>query len=617
MGYKYEEYVEKDTRYGNDMTKYKQSEKICKKRYGKENWEWHCYYISRATGCPCPECGMLSKHAHSMYDRELQDIPEGGIARYVHLKLHTYYCDNPGCAVGSFAEPITCAAPSSRRTHELNHLILAFAMAIGNETTSRHLALIGVRVSNDSIQRLYDSIEFTDDPDIEEIGIDDVALRKGQTYATVIYDYRDHHLLALIEGRDGESIKPWLLAHPKIRLVARDRASAYASIISEIFPNCQQVADRFHLLQNLIDKLGEDMLNEELPSNIFLKEGNVLDEAPQKVGVYKTFDRRRLEGLNYDNSPPVDENGAPIAFSSNRISDSKKVLDQRRKKRIVKKIKIRSIQRYYEEMGHPPISEIAKEFHCSPATVKKYLRMTEEELQAMDHPKQLAPRKNRKGDSFINIIYKMMSDGLDNEVIFFYIKEREPDLNDSTLANYMQAVARNFPGRPLFSCRNIKQSVYPEDVTVIKRSALQKAIMSKDPKVLKDTEVQKAFEHLEQICDKYPIVRGAQIAFDEFHSILMGDDPDAMIRFAETYEESEIGGFCEGLKKDIASVRNAISLEVSSGFVEGSNNRFKLLKRSVYGRAGIVNLEKKCKLAFWEKKATFNLWEIVTKRVAR
>ena len=73
--------------------------------------------------------------------------------------------------------------------------------------------------------------------------------KQGQTYATAIYDLRDHHLIALLDGRDGEPLKEWLKSHNKVRLVARDRASAYASAINEILPDCMQVADRFHLLQ--------------------------------------------------------------------------------------------------------------------------------------------------------------------------------------------------------------------------------------------------------------------------------------------------------------------------------------------------------------------------------
>lgn len=115
------------------------------------------------------------------------------------------------------------------------------------------LSLLGVQISNDTIQWLYDRIEFIDDPDAEEIGVDDAAIRKGQTYAAAVYDLKDHHLIALLNGRGGEPLKEWLKPHNKVRLAARDRASAYASAISEILPGCIQVADRFHLLQNLLD----------------------------------------------------------------------------------------------------------------------------------------------------------------------------------------------------------------------------------------------------------------------------------------------------------------------------------------------------------------------------
>ena len=45
--------------------------------------------------------------------------------------------------------------------------------------------------------------KFEDDPDVEAVGINDVATRKGQTYATAVYDLKDHHMIALLDGRDG------------------------------------------------------------------------------------------------------------------------------------------------------------------------------------------------------------------------------------------------------------------------------------------------------------------------------------------------------------------------------------------------------------------------------
>lgn len=35
--------------------------------------------------------------------------------------------------------------------------------------------IMGVAISNDTIQRLYDRIEFKDNPDVEAVGVGDVA----------------------------------------------------------------------------------------------------------------------------------------------------------------------------------------------------------------------------------------------------------------------------------------------------------------------------------------------------------------------------------------------------------------------------------------------------------
>lgn len=145
-------------------------------------------------------------------------------------------------------------------------------------------------------------------------------------------------------------------------------------------------------------------------------------------------------------------------------------------------------------------------------------------------------------------------------------------------------------------------------MTVISRTSLLKYLLTVNPKTKTDKEVE---EHIGAIKEKFPAAARVEEIFREFHSILMGKEPDRLDGFLEKYEESEIKSFCNGIKRDIAPVKNAISLDVSSGFVEGNNNKFKLLKRIVYGRSGLVNLEKKCKLAFLPNNEDFDLASFV------
>ncbi len=59
----------------------------------------------------------------------------------------------------------------------------------------------------------------------------------------------------MLEDRDAKTLADWLRRYPAIRIVARDRAGVYAEAATKGAPQATQVADRFHLLQNLAETL--------------------------------------------------------------------------------------------------------------------------------------------------------------------------------------------------------------------------------------------------------------------------------------------------------------------------------------------------------------------------
>lgn len=285
--------------------------------YDENEDSLHIYIKSKRHGCACPVCGKMSTTLHATYKRTLQDTPIHCKQTFLHANVYKYDCENPECDCKVFMERLPFAKTSQVRTDALNTLILATSMFLSNEGASKVLALLGVQVSNDTIQRLYDRIEFVDDPDVEEIGIDDVAIRKGQTYATAIYDLKDHHLIALLNGRDGAPLKEWLQSHNKVRLVARDRASAYAGAIREILPDCVQVADRFHLLQNLLEYM-KDIFKEEMPPKIYIQNGELSEKEPDKILKEKMPDHSFLDNLHYDNTPPKTPDGNVVIYDNKK-----------------------------------------------------------------------------------------------------------------------------------------------------------------------------------------------------------------------------------------------------------------------------------------------------------
>ena len=256
--------------------------------------------------------------------------------------------------------------------------------------------------------------------DIEFIGVDDVCLRKGQTYHTAIYDGNDHHLLALLDGRDGKSLKEWLKEHPKIKIVARDRASAYAAAIAEVLPQAMQVADRFHILQNLLDYLN-DIFKAEMPQKIFIRDGVVLDQEPDKVKTLSVpLDSPELNELHYDNTPPVDKNGNEIHYcNKNRNENSEKYRTYARN-RAIKYERVQALRREWASADHKNMKQFAKQHSVSVPALKKYLSMSEEEAAQLLEIKEY--KKHRTDmDDYMNIVFKMLSDGQRPELIYSYI----------------------------------------------------------------------------------------------------------------------------------------------------------------------------------------------------
>jgi transposase len=222
---------------------------------------------------------------HGTYTRTVQDLPILNKGVKLKIKAYEYYCTTPDCKTRSFAEDYDgFVGRCGRMTYRCEDFIRTLAFETNCEGAAMICKLIGIKISGDTIigmlRKLADS---TIQPMGDAIGVDDFAYRKGRRYCTVICDGATHRPLDILEGRDGKALKEWLAKNKQVKVVTRDRAGAYASAIAEILPGAMQVADRFHLHQNLLDAI-KQALRSELPEKIAIPNGpGVPQNEPEQL----------------------------------------------------------------------------------------------------------------------------------------------------------------------------------------------------------------------------------------------------------------------------------------------------------------------------------------------
>jgi transposase len=218
-----------------------------------------------AVSATCPCCGASSRRIQSRYTRQAADLPIAGRRVVLRVTVRRFWCAAVLCRRRIFAERFgdNVLAPLSRRTGRLETIVHHLGLALGGRPAAAFADRLMMPVSNDTLVRVVRRGTEQPRDKLAVIGIDDFAFRRGQRYGTIVCDLERRRSVTLLPDRELATSQAWLSDHPSIMTVARDRGGGYGEAIAKALPHADQVADRWHLMENasraFLDAVGKSM----------------------------------------------------------------------------------------------------------------------------------------------------------------------------------------------------------------------------------------------------------------------------------------------------------------------------------------------------------------------
>jgi transposase len=424
----------------------------------------------------------------------------------------------------------------------------------------------GMPVSPATILRLVRRTRVAERATPTFLGVDEWAYRRRLDFKTILVDLSTNRPLELLPDARATTFASWLQNHPGVEVIARDRAGTFAEGARQGAPDAIQVADRFHLMQNLrtaIEEILKQMVDvRQVAAEALAEQTNQLQ--PSAAAATSGDD-------DAANTPlPVPD------LQRARDPYRQQVQEQRRERRLAQYEQVLALHQ-----AGALQQEIAERMQITRATVSRYLKATRFPERAP------YPRLESKLDPYAAYLVERWAAGETNG------RQLWQELQSQGFTGSLMTVMRWAARQQLLSPpdpssrrgRNqpARQAQLEQAIAPLRTRRVAWWLLRR-PDTL-SAERQALLARMEHANPAFSELYRLTVQFTEMLRKRQPEQLRPWLDVARASDLRELKSLADGIERDYAAVEAALRLPYSTGPVEGNINRLKLIKRSGYGRA--------------------------------
>ncbi len=250
----------------------------------------------------CYICKSRCDTTHKWVKRSIRDMDFGTFRVFLECNYRQIFCKKCGSII---VEDLEFFEPSKRVTKRLARYIYELCKLLTVQDVARHLDLDWKTVKDIDEAFLEEEFGETDYTDLTVLAVDEISIRRGHSYMTVVLDYLTGRVIWMGRARKADTLMKFFDGMTQeqkehLQAIVMDMWDPFIKAVQDRVPHVKIVFDLFHVVKEfnkVIDRVRIDEYNKASESDKEVIKGSKYLLLKNPDNIKKLEDKEHLKRL--------------------------------------------------------------------------------------------------------------------------------------------------------------------------------------------------------------------------------------------------------------------------------------------------------------------------------